>query len=386
MPAPGEANIYALPPSQPPALQVEGEELAASQQDLEGRSPTPPASPYTHTHIANDYNSTDENQVDQKFRQVLQFIADRADVTLDTPVQFATDTRVHLKSEQYVPKTKFVSLTTTEAIRQFVAAWWAEFKRRDITATTQRSHKPFTLFKASGNKPSLRPYYSADKELAMEPFTKSHLNVPWLPQGGKKVELSDLDLQHLEKQVRVSLRVTNFMESLLQAWRCGDTPGHMTEKIADAFVHATKTQMQSLVALFSQIVQLRRDLALIGASASIQIQQVLRHAPVLGETELFPPALLTELSDRVKRTYETSIIVQTYRKTQNQRGYENKQSRPWQQHNNTGNNRGGDRSDTGYTSDTLTRCSPEPDPNTPPELPEADAGFPHPPREAGCLP
>ena len=346
MPAPGEANIYPMPnllqqqqqPQQDFQLPPMGDEetTAAHQEQEEGRSQPSPASPLT-----NFFNneSIDENQVDQKFRQVLRFIADRADVKLDTPVHFAGDTRVRLLSEQYTPKTKFVSLTTTEALKQFILAWWAEFRRRDITPTTQRSHKLFTLFKASGNKPSLRPYYSADNELAMEPLTKSQTNMPWLPQGGKKVELSDQDLQHLEKQVRVSLRVTNFMESLLQAWRTGDTPGHMIEKITSAFVHATKTQMQSQVALFCQIVQLRRDLAIQGASASTQIQQTLRHAPILGETELFPPSLLAELSERVKRTYETSIIVQTYRKTQNQRSYDNQQPRQWGQGNN--NSRGG---------------------------------------------
>ena len=52
--------------------------------------------------------------------------------------------------------------------------------------------------------------------------------------------------------------------------------------------------------------------------------------PVLNQVELFPPELLTELNERVKRSHETSIIVQTYRKTQNQRQYDNRQPRPWQ--------------------------------------------------------
>ena len=233
-------------------------------------------------------NSIDELQMEQKFRDVLQFIADRSDVDLNTPVRHLGDTRVHLLSEQYTPKAEFVSLTTTEALQQLVRAWWGEFKRRDITPTSQRATKLFTLFKNSMNKPSLRPYLSADTALTIEPLGRPSTNLPWLPQNAKRVELTDLDLQHFEKQVRGSLRVANFMESLLQAWGYGDTPLMMLEKIKGAFVHATKSQLQIQSSLFSQVIQLRRDLALQGATASIDIQQQLRHAPVLDQVELFP--------------------------------------------------------------------------------------------------
>ena len=272
---------------------------------------------------------TDELQMEQGFRDVLQFIADRADVNLSTPISHVGDTKVHLLSEQFTPKSDFVSLTTTEALQQLIRAWWAEFKRRDITPTSQRGNKLFCLFKNSANKPSLRPYIAADTSLVIEPLNRPAVNIPWLPQSGKKVELTDLDLQHFEKQVRGTLRVTNFSESLLQAWRYGDTPHVMLDKIMSAFIHATKTQMQIQTSLFSQIVQLRRDLALHGATVSMDVQQQLRHAPILDQTELFPADLLTELNERVKRSYETSIIVQTFRKTQNQRNYDGKNSRQW---------------------------------------------------------
>ena len=120
------------------------------------------------------------------------------------------------------------------------------------------------------------------------------------------------------------------MESLLQAWGYGDTPLMMFEKIKGAFVHATKSQMQIQAVLRCQLVQLRRDLGLHGATVPMDVQQQLCHAPVLNQVGLFPPELLTELNKRVKRSYETSIIVQTYRKTQNQRQYNNRQPRPWQ--------------------------------------------------------
>ena len=130
--------------------------------------------------------STDELQTEQRFRDVLQFIANRADVNLSTPVRHLGNTRVHLRSEQFTPKTEFVSLTTTEALQQLVQAWWGEFKRRDITPTSQRANKLFALFKNSANKASLKPYLSADTALKIETLTRPTTNLQWLPQTCKK--------------------------------------------------------------------------------------------------------------------------------------------------------------------------------------------------------
>ena len=66
--------------------------------------------------------SLEEPQIDQKFRDVLQFIADRSDVELKTPAQMLND-KVHLRSEQFTQNEEFVSLTTTDAVKQFVQAW-----------------------------------------------------------------------------------------------------------------------------------------------------------------------------------------------------------------------------------------------------------------------
>ena len=70
--------------------------------------------------------SLEEPQIDQKFRDVLQFIADRSDVEPKTPAHMLND-KVHLRSEQFTQKEEFVSLTTTDAVKQFMQAWWAEF-------------------------------------------------------------------------------------------------------------------------------------------------------------------------------------------------------------------------------------------------------------------
>ena len=223
-----------------------------------------------------NYN-VDEPQIDQKFRDVLQFIADRSDVELKAPYGVQSEGRVHLLSEQFTPKSDFVSLTTTDAVQQFMLAWWAEFKKRDITPTSQRSIKTGTLFKSSTNKPSVRPYLSADNKLSIEPLNRPHVNLSWLPQTGKKLELTDMDLQHFEKQARITSRVSNFLEALLQAWRYGDTPQFMFDKIISAIVHATKTQLQAQTALLCQFIQLRRDLFMTAATCSLDIQQELRH-------------------------------------------------------------------------------------------------------------
>ena len=327
----------------------------------------------------------DEPQIDQKFRDVLQFIADRSDVELKPPYGVQSEGRVHLLSEQFTPKTDFVSLTTTDAVRQFVLTWWAEFKKRDITPTSQRAIKTGVLFKASINKPSIRPYMSADSTLSIEPLNRPHINLSWLPQTGKKIELTDMDLQHFEKQARITIRVSNFLEALLQAWRYGDAPQFMLEKIIGAIVHATKTQLQAQTALLCQFIQLRRDLFMAGATCALDIQQALRHAPPLESPDIFPHKLLLELDDRVKRSCETSLIVQTYRKTQNQRQYDSK-PKAWAKNANE-SQRGWGRSGNSLSPELTTVSSP---PVTPPsdksyEVRKDDTlentGFNHPPPE-----
>ena len=140
--------------------------------------------------------------------------------------------------------------------------------------------------------------------------------------------MTDLDLQHFERQTRIAIRVVNFLESLLQAWQYEHIPLVMLPKIAAAIIHATKTQMQTLTPLLGQFVQLRRDLYLSGSFAPMDIRQKLRHAPILGKQDLFPGALLLEIDDRVKRSCESSIILQTFRKSQTQKS-ENRPKPIW---------------------------------------------------------
>ena len=74
--------------------------------------------------------------------------------------------------------------------------------------------------------------------------------------------------------------------------------------------------------MLCQFIQLRRDLYLSNATASLDVQQLLRQAPVLGDHNLFPLKLLNEMDNQVKRSCEPSLIVQTYKKTQNGRTFE----------------------------------------------------------------
>ena len=273
----------------------------------------------------------DEILVKQKFKDVLRFIADRSNVELKPPARLAYNDRLHLVSEQVAPRDEFLSITTTDSVQQFVQAWWDEFRRRDFTPTAQRAHKPGQPFKSASNKPSLRPYFSGDDVLSIEPLNKPAMNVAWLPQLGKKAELGDSDFQHFERQVRAGLRVSNFMEALLQAWKYDNPNELLLAKIANAMVHATKTLLQIQSAQLGQFVQLRRDLYLLNSSASMDVLQTLRHAPLLGHDELFPRALLCELDDRVKRTFETSLLVHTFKTTQAKKANDKPNKWPEQQ-------------------------------------------------------
>ena len=98
----------------------------------------------------------------------------------------------------------------------------------------------------------------------------------------------------------------------------------MFDKIISAILHATKTHLQAQKALFCQFNQLRSDLFMTGATCLLDIQQEQRHTSPLECLDLLLHDILMKFDDRVKRSCETSLIVQIYRKTQSQRQYESK--------------------------------------------------------------
>ena len=102
----------------------------------------------------------------------------------------------------------------------------------------------------------------------------------------------------------------------------------MLEKIIGAIVHATKTQLQAPTALLCQFIQLRCDLFYGRYVCNRHTTSITRHAPPLNCRDLFPHKTLLEMDERAKRCCETSLIVQTYRKSQNQLQFNNKQ-KPW---------------------------------------------------------
>ena len=78
--------------------------------------------------------SLEEPQIDQKFRDVLRIIAGRSDLELKTPAHMLND-KLNLRLEQFTQRKKFVSLTTNDAVKQFVEAWWVEFQKSDVTTS-----------------------------------------------------------------------------------------------------------------------------------------------------------------------------------------------------------------------------------------------------------
>ena len=115
-------QLVQQPPPPPPELTPANTGDAGDSQQLpaeqEGR-PSINAS-YSSVNTSGVNDASDDVQIEQRFRDVLQFIADRADVDLNTPVSHLGDTRVHLLSEQFQPKSEFGSLTTTAASARVV--------------------------------------------------------------------------------------------------------------------------------------------------------------------------------------------------------------------------------------------------------------------------
>ena len=97
---------------------------------------------------------------------MLRFIADRSEVDLTPPMGSVNDGHVHLKSENIQSQNEFFSLTTASAVKDMIRAWWDEFKRKDVTSTSQRAIKFNSVFKAKCKIPSRRPYMLADHQFS----------------------------------------------------------------------------------------------------------------------------------------------------------------------------------------------------------------------------
>ena len=287
---------------------------------------------------------------------MLRFIADRSEVDLRPPVGSVNDGHVHLKSENIQSQNEFFSLTTASAVKDMICAWWDEFKRKDVTSTSQRAVKFNSVFKAKCNVPSLRPYMSADDQFCLENPAKPVAAFQWLPTPTKEFRIAEFDLLHMERQSRGSVRVINFMEALLQAYQYGDTPLVQMENIFQCMIHATKSLLQLQVAMVCQFTQLRRDIYLSSATnVSSDVLQTLRHASVLGHTNLFPNDLLLSMNTRVRDSLESSLIIQSIRSSQSHTKKFSDKGKKW------GNQTNNSQKDWGR-SHTLVKptCCPDP--------------------------
>ena len=72
---------------------------------------------------------------------MLRFIAERSEVDLRSPMGSINDGHIHLKSENVQSQNEFFSITMASAVKDMIRAWWDEFKRKDVTSTSQRAIK-----------------------------------------------------------------------------------------------------------------------------------------------------------------------------------------------------------------------------------------------------
>ena len=74
------------------------------------------------------------------------------------------------------------------------------------------------MFKSQNLKPKTRPYECKEDEIPSKPMKAPLSYFSWLPLSGKKLEVQDFDMQHLERNERMSLRTLNFINILIQAF------------------------------------------------------------------------------------------------------------------------------------------------------------------------
>ena len=120
--------------------------------------------------LDNEEASGSADDVGPSYAELLQLIAEHADVKAEPKAVFKSAQFVHLASENYEPPPESLALTTTRSLPEFLLAWWREFANKDMAGSESRALKWGHLFRQRENKPSLRPYIPADDVIITEPL------------------------------------------------------------------------------------------------------------------------------------------------------------------------------------------------------------------------
>ena len=235
----------------------------------------------------------------ERFKEYLGVIAECSDVNMvkrEVPMSKV----IRLSSEEKIEIPQALHLTDTESLLRMIDAWWEDFSEKDGQAGPCMV-KLKSVFRGSGIRLSTKPYESADGYLSMEPLANPPSCYSWLPAPPRKIELDEKDVISWERNSRVCLRVLNFVEAILQTWRERSTDAELMEQMRKSVCKAVKCLMQAQVSSMCGQIQVRRDqyLAVIKDVEQENVKK-LRHAPVLGETKVFPDWLMYDVDRDVK--------------------------------------------------------------------------------------
>ena len=85
-----------------------------------------------------------------------------------------------------------------------IQLWWNEFERKHAPSRPDNI-KLMMIIKSQNLKPKTRPYQCKEDEISSEPMKAPLSYFSWLSFPGKK-----LDMQHIERYGRMSLRTLKF--------------------------------------------------------------------------------------------------------------------------------------------------------------------------------
>ena len=252
----------------------------------------------------------DDAPSENKFREIIQTIADYSAVRALPALVFSTNRVVRLPSEKAAARQHSLTLSTSQELVEMLNVWFEELRKKDHLRDAQRVVPFHSIFKAKENRPSLKLFKSADEWIPMEAAKNPSLSYPWLVQPSDRFRIRECDVWHFETQCRQTLRAVNFAEADLQAISNPETPPEKKELLLAQLPLSLRSIAQIQAAVFGQLIQLRRDryLALMQRIAPDDIGR-LRHAPVDASNELFPAELLREINTFTKDFLHDSALL-----------------------------------------------------------------------------
>ena len=242
--------------------------------------------------------ATDMDPQDIEFPELLRFVASNSSFTVGDPTSSRPSSDLKLGSQtlSHIREPNFYALSMSQAFVEF-----AKGKLEEARTAPQANH--LGHLPQGGSKTSMRTYQISSTDVVVTPAIHTDDRPHWMPAVLKnhRSYVKEVDLIHLESNLRESLLIQNSLEAFLSAVATASTNVAGQNPFVVRALSASSSALAELVkrtiASLQQVTMHRRDMTIWNTQLRPSQIGKLRYAPYLGEKFLFEPSILQQVSD-----------------------------------------------------------------------------------------